>query len=76
MEANGVEPELLGDSAVMRQLRREIDRAIQQLLARSWPDNVTELKRTIEAAVLRCRASIIGLEDVRPDPLGERTGRS
>ena len=50
--------------------------AIQQLLARSWPDNVTELKRTIEAAVLRCRARIIELEDVRPDPLGERAVRS
>jgi DNA-binding NtrC family response regulator len=46
-------------------------RALQHLLTRPWRGHVAELKATIEAAVLRCAASVLELENVVPDPLDE-----
>jgi two-component system nitrogen regulation response regulator GlnG len=61
-------------SSEMRISRKELSpEAVEILLARDWPGNVTELKNAIKTAVMNCRGNYIRAEHL-PEP--KRSGGS
>ncbi len=50
---------------------KDVDRigreALERLASYAWPGNVRELRSAIEHAVIRCRGSVIRLEDLPPE---------
>jgi two-component system, NtrC family, response regulator HydG len=46
--------------------------ALEQLTAHRWPGNVRELENAIERAVVVCRGSEIGVEDLPPEVAGSQ----
>ncbi|RMH32319.1 MAG: sigma-54-dependent Fis family transcriptional regulator [Nitrospirae bacterium] len=52
-----------------RPIERVSHEAMRELMAYSWPGNVRELKHAIEFAGIRCRGTVIQLEDLPPEIL-------